>query len=346
MMLKENTGSHAGFSRAITIDHTKVPNTDQANFPVLISGTYSWLADVAHGGKAVNGNSGNDITFSSSPYSVGLLNFEVTYYNANTGEIEAWVKCNLTTAADLTIYCNYGDASLTTFQGNVAGTWNSNYKAVYHLKDGSSLNLSDVTSNANGMSNINTATATTGQIGKGALSLVHASSQYLSTTGNTAIITSYPLTITGWFNVANTSGSYTIAGLSQTATGSGRKLLYVNAGTLKLYAQSDAGASAFPATTTTYSANTWYYGAAVFASATDFKIYQNGGNVGTSSTNVAFGTPAFTFIGRDSDIPNSYFDGKIDEVHFLSTALSADWIATEYNNQSSPSTFYSVGSEI
>src|SRR5262245_20315932 len=27
--------------RAITIDHTKVPNTDQSNFPLLISGTYS-----------------------------------------------------------------------------------------------------------------------------------------------------------------------------------------------------------------------------------------------------------------------------------------------------------------
>jgi hypothetical protein len=35
--------------RAITIDHTKVPNTDQANFAVLISGTYSYASEQSHG---------------------------------------------------------------------------------------------------------------------------------------------------------------------------------------------------------------------------------------------------------------------------------------------------------
>jgi hypothetical protein len=51
------------FHRAITIDHTKVPNTDQNNFPVLISGTYPFLATVANGGK-VQSPSGYDIVFS------------------------------------------------------------------------------------------------------------------------------------------------------------------------------------------------------------------------------------------------------------------------------------------
>src|SRR5208283_4210852 len=37
------------YRRAIVIDHTKVPNTDQANFPVLITGTYTYLATVANG---------------------------------------------------------------------------------------------------------------------------------------------------------------------------------------------------------------------------------------------------------------------------------------------------------
>jgi len=39
-----------------------------------------------------------------------------------------------------------------------------------------------------------------------------------------------------------------------------------------------------------------------------------------------------------------YFGGTLDEMRISSTALSADWITTEYNNQSSTSTFYSVGS--
>ena len=41
--------------RPITIDHTKVPNTDQANFAVLISGTHSYLATTANGGNVMNG---------------------------------------------------------------------------------------------------------------------------------------------------------------------------------------------------------------------------------------------------------------------------------------------------
>jgi|GEM_PF-6070409 len=39
------------------------------------------------------------------------------------------------------------------------------------------------------------------------------------------------------------------------------------------------------------------------------------------------------------------FNGIIDEVRVSDTARSADWIKTEYNNQSSPSDFYKIGNE-
>ena len=39
------------------------------------------------------------------------------------------------------------------------------------------------------------------------------------------------------------------------------------------------------------------------------------------------------------------FDGIIDEVRISSMARGADWIKTEYNNESSPGGFYAVGSE-
>ena len=40
-----------------------------------------------------------------------------------------------------------------------------------------------------------------------------------------------------------------------------------------------------------------------------------------------------------------FWNGTIDEVRISSSARSADWIAAEYNNQSSPSTFYNFGAE-
>ncbi|HZP61801.1 MAG TPA: protease pro-enzyme activation domain-containing protein, partial [Terriglobales bacterium] len=52
------------FRRAITINHTQVANTDQVNFPVLIAGTYSYLATLANGGCVTNAN-GYDILFTS-----------------------------------------------------------------------------------------------------------------------------------------------------------------------------------------------------------------------------------------------------------------------------------------
>jgi len=55
------------YQRAITIDHTKVPNTDQANFPFLFNTTDPAFATTANGGH-VTSSTGNDIIFSTDVY--------------------------------------------------------------------------------------------------------------------------------------------------------------------------------------------------------------------------------------------------------------------------------------
>src|SRR5208283_861389 len=40
---------------------------------------------------------------------------------------------------------------------------------------------------------------------------------------------------------------------------------------------------------------------------------------------------------------NGYFNGSVDEARYSASVRSTDWVATEYNNQNSPSTFYSLG---
>ena len=44
-------------------------------------------------------------------------------------------------------------------------------------------------------------------------------------------------------------------------------------------------------------------------------------------------------------IPCFFLTGGMDEVRISNTNRSACWVGTEYNNQNSPSTFYSEGSE-
>src|SRR5712692_7482054 len=73
---------HAQYSyeRTITIDHTKVPNSDQTDFPVLVSGTYSYLATVGNGGKVQNAN-GYDIIVASEPSGNVRLDHEIESYD-------------------------------------------------------------------------------------------------------------------------------------------------------------------------------------------------------------------------------------------------------------------------
>jgi len=119
--------------RRITIDHTKVPNTDLNNFPVLISGTYSYLATTGNGGNVTSSN-GYDIIFTSDAAGTSTLPFEQESYNATTGAVIYWVKVpTVSHTTDTVIYLFYGNSGITTDQSNKTGVWDSNYKGVWHL---------------------------------------------------------------------------------------------------------------------------------------------------------------------------------------------------------------------
>jgi len=53
---------------------------------------------------------------------------------------------------------------------------------------------------------------------------------------------------------------------------------------------------------------------------------------------------AFTLGGLSN--ASDLHDGMLDEVRISNVARSADWILTEFSNQSDPGSFYTVGSEI
>src|SRR5438105_5271179 len=77
--------------RTVVIDHTKVPNTDQTNFPMLFSGTYAYLATTSNGG-GVTSSSGYDIIFTSDAGGNSVLPFERESYTATTGAVLYWVQ--------------------------------------------------------------------------------------------------------------------------------------------------------------------------------------------------------------------------------------------------------------
>lgn len=80
-----------GYGRSIAIDHRRVPNSDQTDFPVLVSGTFPFLATVANGGHVQSAN-GYDIVFTSDSAGQTRLDHEIESYNPANGAAAFWVR--------------------------------------------------------------------------------------------------------------------------------------------------------------------------------------------------------------------------------------------------------------
>ena len=185
----------------ITIDHTRVPNSDQLNFPMLFSGTYPYLATTANGGSVTNAN-GYDILFTSDANGTSPLAFEQESYSPSTGTVNYWVKIpTLSHTTDTVIYLFYGNSSVTTDQSNKSSVWDSNYLGIYHLPNGATLSAGDSTSGAHNGTLLGGPSAISAKIGGGA-SLASASNQDIDVPHQPEQ-NAFPLTISGWINAGD-----------------------------------------------------------------------------------------------------------------------------------------------
>jgi hypothetical protein len=332
--------------RPITISHLQVPNTNQTNFPVLISlpaNTYADLKTTSNGGSVTNAN-GYDILFTSDAGGTLPLAYERESYSGSTGAMIDWVKvATLSHTTDTVIYMFYGNASVTTDQSNATGTWNSNYQGVWHLPNGTTLTANDSTSNGNNASFIaNGTTATTGQIDGGAS--MPNSNSYVSIP-DAASLRPSTVTVSAWLKVPPGGAGYYIildnsgAGISyalstESAVTGGSGYMGFNSYSGSSYVGAASSYSAYFGAWTqvvgTYDGTTW-------------KIYFNGALANSSATgSITYSASAPLYFGYLFNVAGL----EVDEVRISNTARSADWITTEYNNQNSPSTFYSVGAAV
>ena len=99
------------------------------------------------------------------------------------------------------------------------------------------------------------------------------------------------------------------------------------------------------------SANAWHYYTVVFdtsqPASSELTIYLDGSqpsatlHLNANSTN-NFANSTLYFMSRNNS--TLFGAGTLDELRVSNTTRSPGWIATEYNNQNSPSTFYTVSS--
>ena len=362
--LSPNTCDSAayGYQRVIVIDHTKVADTDQINYPFLFNSTDPDLATVDNGGHVANPN-GYDIIFSTDPNGQTRLDFEIEEYNPATGQLVAWIRIpNLSHSSDTVIYVFYGNPAITTSQANPTGVWDSNYEAVYHLGNLPSTEVaSDSTSNANNGSFTNF-TAIPGQIdGSAGLDGVTSYLQIPATAflnyPTTTDTSTFNATFGVWFKTTSWGGL-----LDQTSSetcyfftcspeepgdvpaGSWSSMLDVNFdGFLE-------GAGVGPSTQV-YNDNNWHYAVLTFNNGIN-SLYADGQLIATGQGNAYAYDSAYSYFVGSGDIetdtssldaqPWKYLPGQIDEINVSDIARSSDWIQTQFNNQSSPSTFYTL----
>jgi len=324
------------YRRAITIDHTKIPNTDQTNFPVLISGTYSYLATVANGGKVQNAN-GFDIIFTSDVAGNTKLDHEIESYSPATGAINFWVRIPaLSHTTDTVIYLQYGNSTIVTSQENKSGVWSNSFVSVQHLAG----NSNDSLGLNNGTDTSMSYGTTAGMIGQGGS---FSGSGYISDGTSTAFaLTPGSMTFSAWVNGTSFANTYSaVESRDNSSQNFHHALLVKSSGKLAVYLTSvnyDGTGSH------TLSTGTWYHVAYSYDGST-LTGYVNGALDGSGSGPGQGGVSNETEWLGNSFFSGRIFNGKMDEVRFANVARSADWLATEYNNQNSPSTFYGLGLE-
>jgi len=328
------TASGYGYERAIVIDHTKVPNTDQLNFPFLFNTTDPLLASTANNGHVTNAN-GYDIIFTSDAAGQNMLNFEFEEYNPANGQVVAWVNVpTVSHTQDTAIYMWYGNSSINAPQQNPAGVWNSSFNAVYHLQTtSSSVSVVDSTANNNngiaGNGGNALPTATTGVFGTGAGSFNGSQAIYLPPFSISTF------TLSAW--VYPTASAHTGAFFAGSNQALEARMLQDN-NTLQLVKENVAGMGA---TSSPLNIDGWNH-VVISYDGNTASFYIDGIPSGTSTSQESFASGNY-FIGEAGNGEN--FIGSIDELRLSDSVRSGDWIATEYNNQSSPSTFYTVSNE-
>jgi hypothetical protein len=328
--------------KQITVDHSKVSgSTNLTNFPMLLSVTDANLESTANGG-GVGKSDGSDILFTASD-GVTKLNHEIESYNPSTGQLIAWVQIpTLSPTLDTVIYIYYGNASASN-QQNATGVWDSNFKGVWHLPNGTSLSASDSTSGgSNGT--VSGASAVAGEIDGGASFTgtsqisFHDSNQPSGTSARTlsSWISSTSANNSIYFNYGDgtTNGAMVYLGVYDLGDGFAHEAIVgVGGGNSNLGSHVNVNDGL------------WHYVVATDDGSNNWKMYVDG--VLTNSA-TPLGVTTNTSVNHTAtfgtaDNGTQAYTGLMDEMRVSSIARSADWIKTEYNNQSSPATFVSQG---
>jgi MYXO-CTERM domain-containing protein len=300
---------------------------------------------------------GEDVVTCNGPGSCQLAH-EIESYNSATGAMVAWVRIptlntQKSAAASTTIYLNLGSTAITTTTEQVNGTWNSGFSSVWHLNQSAPTTMTDSTSNGN----TGTGTALTSvaaQMGSGVTT--DGSTSFMAFNAGTSlnVASGAGFTWSAW--VKTTAAFGPILSMRQAASGQpvidiavGYDGATTSSGSLLAYVRDSAGTFGEVNGGTTIS-NGAFHLVTVTRSGTALTTYLDAAQVGTITTTGTNTIPSdIRNMGREGYWENigppgagkihDFLAATLDEVRESNVVRSPDWVATDYNAQSSPATF-------
>jgi Domain of unknown function (DUF2341)/Concanavalin A-like lectin/glucanases superfamily len=321
--------------RSIIIDGSKVGNV--TNFPVWIDLRPPDVPTKAQ-------PDGSDIEFTDASGTV--ISYEIVDWQPDYSRLAAWVKVpQLQKDMDRTIYVKYGDTH--TLPRDPKAVWDNGFVGVWHMNDSladfkvhDSTGLHDGTA-INNLSHNDVVGGPT-SLGGGAFEFSSTRAVQFSNpfSGNTTH------SIAAWVNQGNGNGTFDAIVVVGNPSAEQSRWFYTN------YQNPDIAVGFFMNdwNDTGSSVNNagWKLLTWTFASDRKSRMYINGSKVAEFVHPAAPNTMGNTgWIGWSPAGwgANNGLNGQIAEVHLSVIQHPDDWVETEYANQSSPSTFYHVGSE-
>jgi len=336
------------YYKVITVNNTKVSgSSDLINFPVLISIFDSDLRNNVQ-------PDGDDIAF----YGGGQwLDHEIELFNQNYSlthaQLIAWVRIpNLSSSVDTNITMYYGNSTMGS-QENPNGVWDPNFIGVWHLKESGTGLVDEYVDSSHygnygqgGLGNVSyIPNRANGSIGFGQDFANH----FIDCGNDTSIdITGNQITLQLWMKYPATHpwmGPFNHKGFYDGY----RLIMSVDSQYMRFQLP---GNESDLQTSQTISTDIWHHVVATYNGSL-MRIYVDGmpDPVNLSKTNNIESARLYPFRIGHADHPEGVswtypWLGQIDEVRISNIGRSADWIATEYNNQFNPNSFYSVGNQV
>ena len=335
----------------ITVDNTKV-SADLTDFPVYIN-----LDDIGtgHGFWTNVQADGDDIRITKSngttQVPVEIVNIDTS---GKTGEVHFKADGTLSGSSDTSFYLYYGNASATrpaaTATYGSENVWTNSYLRVYHMNEdpsGSAPQMIDSTSNGDDATS--EGSMTSGDLISGQIDNsidFDGSNDRIRGSTNTTIQGANGRTLSCWVrNDATNSDADTVVYIgTDTGAGHGYGLAVGVGGSFNWSVWTHSSFYDVAGTqSSTADIGTWVKLDATYDGTTN-RLYYNGSQDATTST-TAINTQNSVIAMGDNNADNRDTDCALDEVRLSSVARSANWLSTEYNNQNTSSTFYTIGSE-